>query len=63
MHWVTSHVLKSHLQAPIRRTILCLYIPGFQRNVFKRVKMLERPKETKEKKNKGSVFVVESVYN
>ena len=48
-----------------RRTILCLYVPGFQRQVFKHVKILsERSKEKKEqKKNKGSVLVAESACN
>ena len=47
-----------------RRTILCLYIPGFQRQVFNYVKILsERSKESKEqKKNKGSVLVADSAY-
>ena len=45
--------------------ILCLYVPGFQRQVFKHVKIFaEQSKESKEqKKNKGSVLVAESVYN
>ena len=45
-----------------RSTVLCLYVPGFQRQVFKLVKNLsERSKESKEqKKNKGSVLVAES---
>ena len=44
---------------------LCLCVPGFQRQVFKHVKILsERTKESKEqKKNKGSVIVAESAYN
>ena len=48
-----------------RSTILCLYVPGFQRQVFKDVKILsERSKESKEqKKNKGSVLLAESAYN
>ena len=48
-----------------RSTILCLNVPGFQRQVFKHVKILsERSKESKEqKKNKGSVLVAESAYN
>ena len=48
-----------------RSIILCLYVPGFQRQVFKHVKILsERSKESKEqKKNKGSVLVAESAYN
>ena len=47
------------------RTILCRYVPGFQRQVFKHVKILsERSKESKEQKNnKGSVLVAESAYN
>ena len=42
-----------------RRTILCLYVPGFHRQVFKHVKTLrERSKKMKEqKKNDGSVLV------
>ena len=40
-----------------RRTILCLYVPGFQRQVFKHVKEMKE-----QKKNKGSVLVVESAY-
>ena len=46
-------------------TILCLYVPGFQRQVFKHVKVLsERSKESKEqKKNKRSVLVAETAYN
>ena len=48
-----------------KRKILCLYVPGFQRQVFKHVKNLsERSKESKEqKKNKGSVLVAKSAYN
>ena len=48
-----------------RSTFLCLYVPGFQRQVFNHVKILsERSKESKEqKKNKGSVLVAESAYN
>ena len=44
-----------------RRTILFLYVPGFQRKVFKHVKILsERSKEMKkQKKNKESVLVAE----
>ena len=46
-----------------RRTILCLHVPGFHRKVFKHVKILsERSKESKKKKNKGSVLVAESPY-
>ena len=43
---------------------MCLYVPGFQRQVIKHVKILsERSKESKEqKKKKGSVLVVESAY-
>ena len=46
------------------RTILCLYVPGFQRQVFKHVKIvLERSKEMKkQKKKKGTVLVAESAY-
>ena len=41
-----------------RCTILCLYVPGFHRKVFKHVEILsERSKGMKEqKKNKGSVL-------
>ena len=41
-----------------RRSILCLYVPGFQRQVFKHIKILsERSKENKEqKKNKRSNY-------
>ena len=48
-----------------RGTILCLYVLGFQRQIFKQVKTSsERSKEMKEqKKNKGSVLVAESTYN
>ena len=48
-----------------RRTILCMHVPGFQRQVFKNVKILsERSNEMKEqKKNKGSVFFADSAYN
>ena len=48
-----------------RSTILCLYVPGFQIQVFKHVTILSgRSKESKEqKKNKGSVLVAESAYN
>ena len=48
-----------------RSTILCLYVPGFLRQVFKHGKILtERSKKRKEqKKNKGSVLVAESAYN
>ena len=46
-------------------TNFCLYVPRFQSQVFKRVKILsERSEETKEQKeNKGSVLVAESGYN
>ena len=46
-----------------RRTILGLYVAGFQKQVFKNVKILsEQSKEMKkEKKNKGGVLVAESV--
>ena len=48
-----------------RRTIFCLYVPGFQRQVFKHVNLLrEQSKESEEqKKNKGSVLVAESAHN
>ena len=48
-----------------RRTILCLYIPGFQSEVFKLNKILsERLKRMKEqKKDKRSVLVSESAYS
>ena len=44
---------------------MCLYVPGFQRQIFKQVKILsEQSKESKEqKKNKGSVLVADSAYN
>ena len=52
MHWI-AHNFAS------------VYVLGFQRQVFKHVKILsERSKESKEqKKNKGSVLVAESAYN
>ena len=48
-----------------RSTILYLYVSGFQRQVFKHVKILsERSKESKEQKNnKGRVLVAETAYN
>ena len=48
-----------------RSTILCLYAPGFQSQVFKHVKILSKQsKKIKEqKKNKGSFLVAESAYN
>ena len=51
-----------------RSTNLCLYVPGFQKQVLKHVKILsERSKETKEqKKNKKEQrerTCCESVYN
>ena len=48
-----------------RRTILCLYVLGFQRQVFKHDKNLSErsTKMKKKKKNKGSVLVAESAYN
>ena len=48
-----------------RRTILCLYVPGFQIQAFKHDKsLLECSKRIKEqKKNEGSVLVEESAYN
>ena len=48
-----------------RRTILCLYVPGFQRQVFKHVKTLSKrsKKNNKQKKNKRSVLAAESAYN
>ena len=47
------------------RTNLCLYVLGFQRQVFKHVKILtaESKKMKEQKKNKGSVLVVESAHN
>ena len=44
---------------------MCLYVPGFQRQVFKPVKFLTvRSKRMKEqKKNKESVLVAESAFN
>ena len=45
-----------------RITILCLYVTGFQTQVFKILS--ERLKRMKEqKKNQGSVLVAESAYN
>ena len=39
-----------------RRTILCLYVPGFQRQVFERVIFLsQRSKKRKEKKEEQKV--------
>ena len=48
-----------------RSTIFCLSVPGFQRQVFKHMKVLsEQSKEVKkQKKNKGSVLFAESAYN
>ena len=48
-----------------RRTILYLYVSGFQRQVFNHVGIFsERSQKKKEqKKNKGSVFVAESAHN
>ena len=40
--------------------MLCLYVPEFQRQVFKDMLKLCR---VKQKKNKGRVHVAESVYN
>ena len=59
--------LKKHYEAKVsldRRTILCLYVPGFRRQVFIHVNFLyEQSKEMKEqKKNKMSVLVAESAY-
>ena len=65
----TLYLCKHHITRPNcaldRRTILCLYVSGFQRQVFKHVEILsERSKESSEqKKNKGSVLVAESAYN
>ena len=44
---------------------MCLYVPRFQRQVFKHVKIFsERSKKMKEhKKNKRSVLVAETAYN
>ena len=60
----TRHITRPNY-ALDRSTILCLYVPGFQRQVFKHLKILsERSKESKEqKKNKESVLVAESAYN
>ena len=47
-----------------RRTILCMYAPGVQRQVFKHVQFCKNNgKERKKKKNKECVLVVESDYN
>ena len=48
-----------------RRTILCLYDPGFQRQAFKNVKTLSEQsnKINEQEKIKGRVLVVESTYN
>ena len=48
-----------------RRTILCLHVSGFQRQVFKLVKFLYRlnhVKNKEQKKNKGSVLVAETTH-
>ena len=47
------------------KSILYLYVPGFHRKIFKHDKILSaRSEKLKEqKKNKGSVLVVESAYN
>ena len=44
---------------------MCLYVPGFQRQVFKHIKVLaERSKKMKEqKKDERSILVAESAYN
>ena len=45
-----------------RCTILCLYVPGFQRQVFKHVEILsERLKRMKEQRER--VLVAESAHN
>ena len=64
-HSFFHHHVKRPNCALDRSTILCLYVPGFQRQVFIHVKILsERSKRRKEqKKNKGSVLVAESAYN
>ena len=48
----------------LKVTILCLYVPGFQRQVFKHVQVLsQRSKKLKEeKKHKGSVPFPEFAY-
>ena len=62
--WYKKNFITRPNYAPNRRTILCLYLPGFQKQVFKHVKILsERSKDMKEqKKNKGSVRFVDSAY-
>ena len=69
--WVINHikaltVITKPNCALDRRTILCLYVPRFQRQFFKHVKILsERSKKIKEqkKKNKLGFLVKESAYN
>ena len=48
-----------------RRTILCMYATEFHREFFKHGKVLSKRLNNMkdEKKNKGSVLVVESAYN
>ena len=48
-----------------RRLILCLYVPGFQRQIFKHVKVLSErsKKKIEQKKNKGSILDAECAYN
>ena len=47
-----------------RRTVLCLYVPGFSKQVFKHVSILSEPspKIKEQKKKKGSVLDAESAY-
>ena len=56
---ISMHITRPNC-ALDRRTALCLYVPGFQRQVFKRVNVFsERIEESKEqKKNKGTVIVL-----
>ena len=45
------------------RTFLCLYVPGFKKQVFKHFNFVtEQSKEMKEKKNKGSVLVADKAF-
>ena len=62
--WI-GQIITSPNCALDRRTILCLYVPGFQRQVLKHVKNLSKlSKESiKQMKNKGGVLVAESACN
>ena len=66
INFTLSVTLRGHVKCAVDRlTILCLFVAGFQRQVYKHDKNLteQSKKINEQQKNKGSVLVAESAYN